>query len=57
MASYMQGDLRAAVDYMREVVHMEPQHEEAGRLLRLWRKERQHFVQSLFYHSKPYRNR
>lgn len=57
MVSHMQGVLRSAVAYLREVVNMEPQHEEAGRLLRVWRKERQRFVQSLFYHSKPYRNR
>ncbi|WP_276351562.1 tetratricopeptide repeat protein [Cohnella caldifontis] len=57
MANHMQGDLRSAIANLREALNLEPQHEEAGRLLREWRKERRRLVQSQLSSPKPYRKR
>lgn len=57
MVCRMKGDYRAAIDSLREVLSLEPQHEEAGRLLREWRRERRRLVQSQLSPSQFRRNR
>ncbi len=55
-ASRCLGDLRSAIGYLHETLQLAPQHMEALRLLREWRRERRRLVQQ-YYHIHPNRNR
>lgn len=57
IACRMLGDFRSAVSCLRDVLTLEPQHDEAGRLLREWRAQRRRSAQSQLHPSKPKRNR
>jgi tetratricopeptide (TPR) repeat protein len=53
----MQGDYRSAVAYLRDSLLLDPQLEEAKRLLQETRLERRRILRSQFTRSTPKRNR
>jgi Flp pilus assembly protein TadD len=51
-ASKSLGDFRSAIGYLLEALQLDPQHAEARRLLREWRRERRRLVKQ-YYHIYP----